>query len=174
MIAWTKGRRLAGSASAERRRVAGAAPAERRRVAGAAPAEQRQVTAGAPSRRRAAEAALAEPRRVAGAAPAGIRTDKVKLCGSVPTQADIAALKAGESGAWTAFASPVMGWRVMDIFARHFGGDSLDPVNASPLLPTQLLTKQNINSIVTDPSAMDWYVGVTNYAGQFKRLWHLS
>jgi ribose transport system substrate-binding protein len=105
---------------------------------------------------------------------AGMQPSKYKLAGGVPTQEDLTALKNGDTGAWTAFAAPVMGWRIMDIFARHFAGDSVKPVDDSPLLPTQLLTKDNINTAVTDPSAMNWYVGVADYKDQFKKLWHVG
>ena len=43
-------------------------------------------------------------------------------------------------------------------------------INAA--LPTQLLTQDNINSMVADPALN--YVGVADYRAQFLTLWLLS
>lgn len=104
---------------------------------------------------------------------AGLGED-VKLAGSVPTAQNISDLVKGDSGAWTGFAAPVVGWRVIDVFARHFNGEPLTPVEQNPLVPTQLITSENVDSIITDPQSEDWYVGVADYKVQFKRLWQVE
>ena len=52
--------------------------------------------------------------------------------------------------------------------ARKFEG--MPTLNAA--LPTQLMTQQNVNSLVVDSQGN--YVGVANYRSQFLTLWHVS
>jgi hypothetical protein len=59
-------------------------------------------------------------------------------------------------------------YRQVDSFARKFEGMP----TLSATLPTQLLTQDNVNSMVAD-SAQN-YVGVANYRSQFLTLWHIS
>ena len=56
----------------------------------------------------------------------------------------------------------------MDSFARKFEG--MPTLTAA--LPTQLMTQQNVNSLVEDSQGN--YVGVANYRSQFLTLWHVS
>ncbi len=100
-------------------------------------------------------------------ASAGL-ADKVKVAGETPSVANLQAVKAGTELAWTGFAAPVLGWRTVDAAARYLTGDQLAPASTSPL-PTQVITKDNIGSIVTDQSG--YYVGLQDYADQFKKLW---
>ncbi len=95
-------------------------------------------------------------------------SDKVKIAGETATAANLQAVKDGTELAWTGFAAPVVGWRTIDAFARFANGDDLAPASESPL-PTQVVTKENIGGIVSDKSGN--YIGVADYADQFKKLW---
>jgi ribose transport system substrate-binding protein len=97
--------------------------------------------------------------------------DKVKIAGETPSVANLEAVKAGTELAWTGFAAPVLGWRTVDAIARFANGDDMAPANDSPL-PSQVITKDNVGSILTDDSG--YYVGVSDYADQFKKLWLAS
>src|ERR1700730_4320298 len=68
---------------------------------------------------------------------------------------NIAGLKAGTEDVWTAYSLPIVGYRQVDSMARKFGG--MTPLNAA--LPTQLITPQNVGSLVNDSAGN--YVGVT-------------
>ena len=89
---------------------------------------------------------------------------------------DIAAAEAGDGTlatpeqaaalqAWTALPVPVLGWRVVDQFARILGGEAL----AEGPLPSQLLTVANAGDAVLDESGN--YIGVADYKEQFAALW---
>jgi ribose transport system substrate-binding protein len=78
---------------------------------------------------------------------------------------NIAGLKAGTEDVWTAYSLPIVAYRQVDSMARKFEG--MQPLNA--VLPTQLITPQNVNSLVVDSAGN--YVGVTDYRTQFKKLW---
>ncbi len=81
---------------------------------------------------------------------------------------NIAALKSKTQDVWTAYSLPIVAYRQVDSFARKFEG--MPTLNAA--LPTQLLTQDNVNSMVADSSQN--YVGVANYRSQFLTLWHVS
>ena len=81
---------------------------------------------------------------------------------------NIAALKNGTQDVWTAYSLPIVAYRQVDSFARKFEG--MATLNAA--LPTQLMTQQNVNSLVEDSQGN--YVGVANYRSQFMTLWHIS
>jgi ribose transport system substrate-binding protein len=81
---------------------------------------------------------------------------------------NIAALKSKTQDVWTAYSLPIVAYRQVDSFARKFEG--MPTLTAA--LPTQLLTQDNVNSMVAD-SAQN-YVGVANYRSQFLTLWHVS
>jgi len=70
--------------------------------------------------------------------------------------------------AWTGLPVPVMGWRVIDQFARVLAGD----VPADGLLPSQLLTISNVADAALDESGN--YVGVANYRELFTALWGVN
>jgi ribose transport system substrate-binding protein len=78
---------------------------------------------------------------------------------------NIAGLKAGTEDVWTAYSLPIVAYRQVDSFARKFEG--MPTLNAN--LPTQLITPQNVNSLVTDSAGN--YVGVSDYRTEFKKLW---
>jgi ABC-type sugar transport system substrate-binding protein len=109
-----------------------------------------------------------------GLAPAlkGAGLTDTKVLGETPAEANIEALKAGTESAWTGFPSIILGWRIMDMWARHFNGDDLAPANEA-LLPLQMLTKSNINdAVLTD--AGNYYVGYADYESAFKKLWKVG
>jgi len=97
-------------------------------------------------------------------------TQQVKIGGETPSAANLQALRNGTEAVWAGFATSILGWRVVDMLARQFVGDSLAPAN-SALLPTQLLTPGNIGQAKFDSGG--FYVGVTGYQAQFKKLWHV-
>jgi len=78
---------------------------------------------------------------------------------------NIAGLKAGTENVWTAYSLPIVAYRQVDSMARKFEG--MTPLNAN--LPTQLITPQNVDSLVTDSAGN--YVGVADYRTEFKKLW---
>jgi hypothetical protein len=78
---------------------------------------------------------------------------------------NIAGLKAGTENVWTAYSLPIVAYRQVDSMARKFEG--LPTLNA--FLPTQLITPQNVNSLVSDSAGN--YVGVSDYRSEFKQLW---
>ena len=110
----------------------------------------------------------------AGRLPAALQaaglTQQVKIGGETPSAANLQALRNGTQAVWAGFATSILGWRVVDMLARQFVGDSLAPAN-SALLPTQLLTPGNIGQAKFDSGGI--YVGVTDYQAQFKSLWHI-
>jgi ribose transport system substrate-binding protein len=81
---------------------------------------------------------------------------------------NIQGLKQKTQDVWTAYSLPIVAYRQVDSMARKFEGMAI--LNAT--LPTQLLTQDNINSMVADPAFN--YVGVSDYRAQFKKLWLIS
>ena len=62
---------------------------------------------------------------------------------------NIAGLKNGTEDVWTAYSLPIVAYRQIDSMARKFEG--MPTLNAA--LPTQLMTPQNVNSLVVDSRA---------------------
>ena len=81
---------------------------------------------------------------------------------------NIEGLKNKTQDVWTAYSLPIVAYRQVDSFARKFE----DMPTLSAALPTQLLTQDNVSSMVAD-SAQN-YVGVADYRTQFKKLWLIS
>ena len=87
------------------------------------------------------------------------------------TPADIAAAggrtpeQAAALQAWMGISFPIMGWRVIDQFARILGGDA----PADGPVPSQLLTGANAADAVVDENGD--FVGVADYEAQFATLW---
>ena len=81
---------------------------------------------------------------------------------------NIAGLKSGKEDVWTAYSLPIVAYRQVDSMARKFEGMS----TLIAALPTQLMTQQNVNSLVVDSQGN--YVGVANFSSQFLTLWHVS
>ena len=94
-----------------------------------------------------------------GSAPAG--SPAPAQAGRTPEQA--AALQA-----WIGIPMPVMGWRVIDQFARIFGGDKV----ATGPLPSQLLTRATAPSATLDADGN--FIGISDYEAQFLKLWGIS
>ncbi len=67
--------------------------------------------------------------------------------------------------AWIAIPYPVMGWRVIDQFARILGGDAL----ADGPLPSQFLNGANAADAVVDADGN--FIGVKGYEAEFLKLW---
>jgi ribose transport system substrate-binding protein len=78
---------------------------------------------------------------------------------------NIAGLKSGAETVWTAYSLPIVAYRQVDSMARKFEGMPI----LSAALPTQLITPQNVNSLVVDSAGN--YVGVADYRSQFQKLW---
>lgn len=97
--------------------------------------------------------------------------DSVKVGGLTANTENIKGVADGSQHAWTAYPLPIVGWRVIDAFARQFNGDSLAPT-VGALLPTQLITQDNVDSLVLDDEGN--YVGLADYQEQFKSLWKLQ
>jgi ABC-type sugar transport system substrate-binding protein len=77
---------------------------------------------------------------------------------------NIQAVKNGTQDVWTLYSLPIVAYRQVDSFARKFEG--IPTLNAP--LPTQLMTPQNVNSLVED--AQGNYVGVADYRAEFLKL----
>jgi ribose transport system substrate-binding protein len=97
--------------------------------------------------------------------------DKVKIGGESASTANITALKNKDEDVWTGFAAKIHGWRRIDAAARVFNGESLDP-NNNALLPTQLLTQDNVGTAPLDTDG--YYLGVPDYKDQFLKLWMMN
>ncbi len=108
--------------------------------------------------------------------PAALRaaglSNKVSIGGETPTQANLAELKTNTTEAWTGFSAPILGYRDADMMARFFNGDPLTPGGDALILPTQIITHDNVGSIVTDSTG--YYQGVADFQAQFKALWGLG
>jgi ribose transport system substrate-binding protein len=78
---------------------------------------------------------------------------------------NLAGLKSGAETVWTGYTLPVVAYRQVDSMARKFEGMPI----LSAALPTQLITPQNVGSLVVDSAGN--YVGVANYRADFKQLW---
>lgn len=96
---------------------------------------------------------------------AGIAPETVKVVGWAPTAENIKATAAGTESAWLGYPVPIVGWRVMDQFARILGGEQ---IVVAPL-PVQLITVETAGTAVVD--AKGNYIGVADYEAQFKALW---
>jgi ribose transport system substrate-binding protein len=81
---------------------------------------------------------------------------------------NIAAVKNKTQDVWTAYSLPIVAYRQVDSFARKF--ENSPTLKAT--LPTQLITPDNVSSLVMDPQGN--YVGVADYRTQFLKLWHVS
>lgn len=120
------------------------------------------------------DAASAEVEAAAAAEDAGPAEDAA-MAEDVAAAEDAAAADAGAAlatpeqaaalQAWTAIPVPVLGWRVIDQFARVLGGEAL----AEGPLPSQLLTAANAGEAVLDESGN--YIGIADYKEQFAALW---
>ncbi|MCX6433831.1 MAG: hypothetical protein NTX29_14025, partial [Actinobacteria bacterium] len=90
---------------------------------------------------------------------------KAQIGGLTAGKSNIQGLKDGNESAWTGYALPIVGYSVVDSFARNSVGQPF----VTNELPTQILTPQNINTAVLTPAGD--YLGVKTYAQEFKKLW---
>lgn len=98
-------------------------------------------------------------------------TDRVKILGQLASAPNIEAVAAGTEHAWTAFPAPSFGWTTVDAIARHSVGD--DPrVSTDAKYATMLLTKDAVPGLAQDGSGN--FLGVVDYADQWKKLWHVD
>ncbi|MBU1803066.1 MAG: substrate-binding domain-containing protein [Actinobacteria bacterium] len=103
-------------------------------------------------------------------AVAGV-SDRVQIAGAAPDAMAIDTLAQGATSAWATLTSPIAGWRMMDLLARHFVGDDVKAAE-DVLLPLQLLTEDNVDDAVLDSDGN--YVGQEGYEQQFAKLWQLD
>ena len=89
----------------------------------------------------------------------------VRVVGMGASPANLAALQDGTAAAFTGYPIPLVGWRVIDQFARILGGE--EPIVA--MLPLQLLTAESVSSAALDADGN--FIAVADYVDQFKALW---
>jgi ribose transport system substrate-binding protein len=89
----------------------------------------------------------------------------VRVVGMGASPANLAALQDGTAAAFTGYPIPLVGWRVIDQFARILGGE--EPIVA--MLPLQLLTAESVSSAALDADGN--FIAVADYVDQFKTLW---
>jgi ribose transport system substrate-binding protein len=80
----------------------------------------------------------------------------------------IQTLKNKTTNAWTGYSLPIVGYSVVDSFARYF---SKTPF-AKADLPTQILTQKNIGT--ANLTKQGDYLGVKDFQAQFKKVWGLK
>ena len=80
----------------------------------------------------------------------------------------IQTLKNKTTNAWTGYSLPIVGFSVVDSFARYWTKTPF----ANADLPTQILTQKNIGTTVLTPKGD--YLGVKDYVAQFKKVWGLK
>jgi len=80
----------------------------------------------------------------------------------------IQSLKDKTENAWTAYSLPIVGYSVIDDFARYWTNTPL----AKADLPTQILTQKNIAGAVLDADGN--YVGLKDFQAQFKKIWGIN
>lgn len=99
--------------------------------------------------------------------PAGL-SGKLRIAGLGASAKNVASIKAGTEDASTAYPFRAIGFRAIDVFARKFNGDDLGSAQKVPV-PTQLITPENVDALPVNDSG--FYIGVPDYAEQFKTLW---
>jgi ribose transport system substrate-binding protein len=95
--------------------------------------------------------------------------DKVRIVGQSSGPTQFAYLKAND-GAYKAtsyFAPDETAWRAVDILARQFNGDSLEPTKTP--VPYMMLTADNLPSDISQ-----YFPIVDGYQDQFKKLWKMQ
>lgn len=80
----------------------------------------------------------------------------------------IQTLKSKTTNAWTGYSLPIVGYSVIDSFARYWTNTPF----ATADLPTQILTQKNIGTAVLTPQGD--YLGVKDYVAQFKKVWGIK
>ncbi|OLT12763.1 hypothetical protein BJF78_23775 [Pseudonocardia sp. CNS-139] len=97
--------------------------------------------------------------------------DGVTIGGEAPLTTQIQEMKGGSPQAWAALSLPILGFGLIDALARHFNGDSMQPV-LDQRFPWQIVTNDNVHSVVLDGA--DNYVGLASYGDAFSGLWHVG
>jgi len=96
----------------------------------------------------------------------GATPGQAPLIGGLTAGKDaIQTLKNKTTNAWTAYSLPIVGYSVIDSFARYWTKTPFDKGD----LPTQILTQKNIGSVVLNSDGD--YVGVKDYKQQFAKVW---
>ena len=80
----------------------------------------------------------------------------------------IQTLKSKTTNAWTGYSLPIVGYSVIDSFARYWTNTPF----ATADLPTQILTQKNIGTAVL--TSQGDYLGVKDYEAQFKKVWGIK
>jgi ribose transport system substrate-binding protein len=93
---------------------------------------------------------------------------KVTEVGYNPGPDNLNALKQGASGMWLAQDATILGWLLVDQYARSLLGDKLTGTGSG--VPMQAFTKANIPASL-DPAKPSL---VPNYQQAFRALWHLG
>lgn len=88
----------------------------------------------------------------------------VKIGGQTPSAPNLQAIEDGSEHAWVGQDGTLVGWRMIDAFARHAVGDDVSIANETTM-PNQLILKG------TYDGPKDQFEGAGNYAEQFAGLW---
>lgn len=99
----------------------------------------------------------------------GAKPGSAPLIGGLTAGKDaIQTLKSKTTNAWTGYSLPIVGYSVIDSFARYW----TDTPFATADLPTQILTQKNIGSAVLTKDGD--YLGVKDFQAQFKKVWGIK
>lgn len=99
----------------------------------------------------------------------GAKPGSAPLIGGLTAGKDaIQTLKNKTTNAWTAYSLPIVGYSVIDSFARYFA----DVPFAKADLPTQILTQKNIGTAVL--TSQGDYLGVKDFQNQFYKVWGIK
>lgn len=89
-----------------------------------------------------------------------------KIVGIAPTPENMQRVIDGEEHAWTSWSTSIVGWDVVDAFARFFNGEDMEPVNNQPMA-LRLMTVENPPS-ETEP------IYPANYEELYQELWNVG
>jgi len=99
----------------------------------------------------------------------GAKPGSAPLIGGLTAGKDaVQTLKNKTTNAWTAYSLPIVGYSVIDSFARYWTNT---PFNKGDL-PTQILTQKNIGTAALTPQGD--YLGVKDFQAQFKKVWGIK
>lgn len=94
----------------------------------------------------------------------------IKIIGESPSKANLEALKTGDETAWAGYPVEMMGWRTIDVLARHFVDADVAAAVAVPL-SGQMITPDTIGTVAMENGE---YVAVAGYQDQFKKIWKIQ
>jgi ribose transport system substrate-binding protein len=97
-------------------------------------------------------------------------SNKVKILGQAADQGAIGALKSGQQTAWTGFDPAYQAYAMFDSMFRDLEGLPISEAQEG-LQPTQILTKDNINSVNIQNG---FWSEPADAPSQFKALWHMQ